>query len=230
MLEQQIQQEEKENNIDLQPQKGELPEKNIDHEGKIRRKGQRYNPGPLEYLRLTKKFTQRDWVIYIFWIGIMYGLGFTVLGFLLIGLTNGANYPPFVWLIPVGILTFSVSITWDNIAHTVIYKEWITDAEYMVHNFSTATGVATVFALLAGYEFSELMRVPIYVFAALSVIYSLIDEAMHWERYARGGSGWVEVTCHFGILVGHTMMVLAWIFWFETGYSGFSEALSFWGS
>jgi len=192
-------------------------------------RGQRLDPNPLEYLKATKRFTQRDWVIYIFWIGIMYGLGFTLLGFLLVGLGNGAIYPSYVWLIPGGIITFSIAITFDNIAHTVIYKPWISDAEYMVHNFSTATGVLTVFSLLAGFQFTELMRIPIYVFAGLSIIYSLIDETMHWIRYAQGGSGWVEVTCHFLILVGHTTMVLAWIFWFETGYHGFQQALSFWG-
>ncbi|MHA2502555.1 MAG: hypothetical protein ACXAE3_06790 [Candidatus Kariarchaeaceae archaeon] len=207
----------------------EIPN-NIDRSGVITKRGQRLDPSPLDYIRATQRFSQRDWVIYVLWVGIMHGLWITITGFLLAGLTRGAEYPPFVWLIPIGIFIFSTSITFDNIAHTVIYKAWITDSEYMVHNFSTASGVATVFALLAGYEFPDLMRVPIYVFAALSVIYSLIDEAMHWERYSRGGSGWVEVTCHFGILVGHTLMVLAWIFWFEAGYPGFGEALTFWGA
>ena len=207
---------------------GDLPD-NINRDGIIKNKGQRFNPNPIEYLRLTKKFTQRDWVIYIFWIGIMYGLGGAMSIFLIAGLFAGAVYPPFVWLIPIGIFTFSVSITWDNIAHTVIYKEWITDSEYMVHNFSTASGVMSVFALLLAFEFPEFMKVPVYVFAVLSVVYSLIDESMHWERYSRGGSGWVEVTCHFGILIGHSLMLLAWIFWYEDGYQGFAEALSFWG-
>jgi len=211
-----------------------LEQKSVYREEKLSKeelspRGQRLDPNPLEYIRMTSKFTKRDWIIYIFWIGIMYGLGFTILGFLLFGLSNGATYPDYVWLIPAGILTFSVAITFDNIAHTVIYKPWISDAEYMIHNFSTATGVLTVFTLLGGYQYTELLRIPIYVFAGLSIIYSLIDEAMHWIRYADGGSGWVEVTAHFLILVGHTTMVLAWIFWFEQGYEGFGQALSFWG-
>ncbi len=44
---------------------GDLPD-NINRDGIIKNKGQRFNPNPIEYLRLTKKFTQRDWVIYIF--------------------------------------------------------------------------------------------------------------------------------------------------------------------
>jgi hypothetical protein len=189
-------------------------------------RGQRLDPNLLEYLSYYKTFSRRDWIIYLSWVGIMLALGLSTLIFFLVGSSNGVNFPVYTWLIPIGILTFTFAITFDNIAHSAIYKQWIDPAEYMVHNFSTVAGVLTVFALMAGYDYPTLMRVPIYVFAFLSILYSLIDEAMHWFRYARGGSGYVEVTMHFLILVGHTTMVLAWIWWYETGYEGVAATLS----
>lgn len=195
----------------------------------ISTRGQRIDPNFLEYLGYFRTFNTRDWTIYITWVGGMLAVGLASLLFLLIGANNGAIFPVYVWLIPIGNLTFTFAIALDNIAHSAIYKEYITKAELMVHNFSTTAGVLTVLTLIAGYDYPDLMRIPIYVFAALSFVYSLIDEAMHWIRYAEGGSGYVEVTMHFLILVGHTMFVLAWIFWFEAGYPGMEVAINAFG-
>lgn len=186
----------------------------------------RINPGFIGYLKAMKEFTARDWIIYITWVGVMFGLFVATLSFLILSSFNNADFPVYVWLIPIGILTFTFAIFFDTIAHMVIYKQWLSDAEWTVHRFATSSGVLTVFALIAGFDFPVFMQIPIYVFAALSILYSLIDEMMHWIRYAQGGSGWLEVTMHFLILVGHTTMVVAWILWYEQGYPGVAETIA----
>ena len=67
------------------------------------------------------------------------------------------------------------------------------------------------------------------VLTALSIVYSLIDEAFHWQRYARGQSDRVEMWSHVGILVGHSTMMLGWWRWFFLGYPGVSETVVHFG-
>ena len=41
------------------------------------------------------------------------------------------------------------------------------------------------------------------VLIALSILYSVIDEALHWRRYLRQDSDPVEMWSHVGIFIGH---------------------------
>ncbi|MHA2100069.1 MAG: hypothetical protein ACW99A_15445 [Candidatus Kariarchaeaceae archaeon] len=188
--------------------------------------GERLDPGIFEYLGYLKTFTKMDWIKYIAWIGMMFSLAVATMSFLLIGNANGAYFPIYVWLIPVATIGFTLVISLDNIAHSAIYKDWISESEVTIHKFTTASGIASNVSLVLGYAYSDLFYIPIIIFLALSIIYSLIDEVIHWIRYSKGGSGIVEVTCHFYILVFHPIMVFAWFKWYLDGYQGVAETLS----
>jgi hypothetical protein len=59
----------------------------------------------------------------------------------------------------------------------------------------------------------------------LSILYSIIDEAMHWFRYAQQKSDRVEMWSHFGIFLGHLIFICSWSWWFLQGYPGVTETL-----
>lgn len=187
---------------------------------------QRVDPNPIEYLKALKQFTRLDWIKYILWVGMMLGLAAATFTFLWIGHINGANFPSYVWLIPICTMGFTLVISLDNIAHTVIYRDWISQSELTIHKFTTSAGIGSNLALVLGYKYHDFFYVPILILIALSIVYSLIDEAIHWIRYSQGGSGLVEVTCHFFILVFHPIMVFAWLKWYLDGYSGVAETLA----
>jgi len=64
------------------------------------------------------------------------------------------------------------------------------------------------------------------VLTALSILYSLIDEAFHWRRYVQQGADRVEMWSHVGILTGHTIMMAAWWWWYAIGYPGVAATLA----
>lgn len=59
------------------------------------------------YAGRVREFSLRDWLVYIIWVGMMYGLFFAVGGFLMIGHWGGVAYPAYVWNIPLGIVFIS---------------------------------------------------------------------------------------------------------------------------
>lgn len=188
--------------------------------------GQRLDPSLFEYIGYMKNFTRLDWIKYVAWIGMMLSLAISTFTFLFIGYSNGADYPVYVWLIPIATIGFTLAISLDNIAHTTIYREYISDSELTIHKFTTASGIASNVSLILGYAYSDLFYIPIIIFIALSIVYSLIDEVIHWIRFSKGGSGFIEVTCHFFILTFHPIMVFAWFKWYLGGYQGVAETLA----
>ena len=64
------------------------------------------------------------------------------------------------------------------------------------------------------------------ILTALSFLYSLIDEAMHWRRYLNAQSDAVEMWSHVFILIGHGTMMTAWCLWYANGYHGVAETLA----
>ncbi|MHA2252517.1 MAG: hypothetical protein ACXAD7_19285, partial [Candidatus Kariarchaeaceae archaeon] len=149
--------------------------------------GERLDPSVIEYLGYLRTFTRLDWIKYIAWIGMMFSLAVATMTFLLVGNANGANFPIYVWLIPIATIGFTLAISLDNIAHSAIYTDWISESELTIHKFTTASGIASNMSLVLGYVYSDLFYIPIIIFLALSIIYSLIDEVIHWIRYSKGG-------------------------------------------
>ena len=79
--------------------------------------------------------------------------------------------------------------------------------------------------LCAAYRGGSPYAVPALVLTALSFLYSLIDEAMHWRRYLNAQSDPVEMWSHVFILIGHGTMMAGWWLWYARGYAGVAETL-----
>jgi len=179
------------------------------------------------YASRIKLFSRTDWIVYVAWVGMMFGLLFSVSAFFLIGYVNGVQYPPYVWNIPAGTAVFVLAIAFDTIGHRTVYKDEISKGENLVHHITIFAGIASVVLMCLGYSFPELLWIPALCFVALAVFYSMVDEALHWVRYLNLQSDRVEMWSHFFIFVGHTIMSIAWAYWFLKGYPGVAETLPF---
>lgn len=179
------------------------------------------------YVSRVKEFKSTDWLAYISWIGLMSGLLFATTGFVLVGYLNGVKFPDYVWNVPIGTFIFVTSIAFDTIGHRTIYKEELQKGEALVHHITIFAGITSCLLLCLAYTYPVALRIPALVMIALSIFYSVIDEALHWRRYLNGFSDRVEMWSHFGIFVGHLLMILSWWQWFDEGYSGVKETLVF---
>lgn len=178
------------------------------------------------YASRVREFSIKDWIVYILWVGMMYGLFAVVTLFIGVGYFNGVQFPAYVYNIPLGIFIFSSAIAFDTIGHRTIYKEFLQKAEALVHHITIFAGIASVLILCLAYHFPVFLRIPSLVFVALSIVYSLIDEGLHWYRYLAQASDRVEMWSHFFIFVGHLIMILAWWQWYSEGYQGVNETLA----
>lgn len=183
------------------------------------------------YVGRVREFKRQDWLVYIAWNGLMFGLLFAVSFFLLAGHLGGVSYPGYVWNVPLGTAFFVGAIALDTIGHRTIYKPFLDKGEALIHHITIFAGITSVLALCLAYKHGEFMRVPTLVLIALSIIYSLFDEALHWFRYMTQKSDRVEMWSHFFIMFGHLTMILSWWHWFDQGYPGVQatlEVLSKW--
>ena len=177
------------------------------------------------YVSRVNQFDKRDWYVYIAWIGLMCGLFASVSLFFWAGVRAGVEFPIYAWDIPIGTAIFVVAIAFDTIGHRTIYKEVLAKGEALVHHLTIFAGITSVLGLCLAYQHREIFRVPTLVMIGLSVIYSLIDEAMHWHRYLTHNSDRVEMWSHFFILFGHMVMIVSWWVWFEAGYPGVAQTV-----
>lgn len=180
----------------------------------------------IKYTANILSFTTQDWIAYVAWVGLMFGLLGAVSGFLLVGWMGGVIYPSYVWNIPIGTFIFVVAISIDTIGHRTIYRAELEKAERLVHHVTIFAGITSVLALCLAYTYPGFMRIPALVLLALSICYSLIDEAFHWHRYYNLRSDRFEMWSHFFIFLGHLIMILAWWHWFEEGYPGVAQTLA----
>lgn len=178
------------------------------------------------YGQQVRVFGKRDWVRYLAWVGLMIGLFVTVGGFVLWGWSQGVRYPAYVLNIPIGIFIFVVAIGFDTIGHRTRYRAVLSKGEALVHHFTIFAGILSCLFLCLAYSFPEALRIPAFVWVALSLFYSIIDEALHWHRYLHHHSDRVEMWSHFFIFVGHLLFILSWCQWFEAGYPGVPETLA----
>lgn len=178
------------------------------------------------YANQIWQFDRTDWKVYFTWVGLMLGLLFSVSAFVIIGHLNGADFPAYVWNVPLGTFIFVGAISFDTIGHRTAYKEELKKGESLVHHITIFAGITSVLALCLCYNYPGFFRIPAISLIFLSVFYSIIDEALHWHRYLNKNSDRVEMWSHFFIFLGHTIMVISWYHWFDQGYPGVSETLA----
>ena len=179
------------------------------------------------YASQMKLFTRIDWQVYVAWVGLMLGLLFSVCGFIGLGWFNGVQYPDYVWSVPIGTFIFIGAISFDTIGHRTAYKEELKKGESLVHHITIFAGITSVVLLCLAYHYRDAFRFPALTMVALSIFYSMIDEALHWKRYFELKSDRVEMWSHFFIFVGHTLMITSWVHWFNEGYPGVAETLRY---
>jgi hypothetical protein len=177
------------------------------------------------YIARVRWFRPVDWRVYFLWVGLMLGLLTMVGGFIVYGWWHGVIFPAYVWNVPLGTFTFVVAISIDTIGHRTVYRLDLESGEKLVHHITIAAGISSNVLLCLAYTYREFLAVPAICLTALSVFYSAIDEAMHWVRYTQGKSDRIEMWSHFFIFVGHTIMMVAWVYWFWQGYPGVKETL-----
>lgn len=181
----------------------------------------------LIYAGRVREFNRWDWMTYIAWVGLMSGLLFATAGFVLTGYFNGVQFPAYVWNVPIGTFIFVGAIAFDTIGHRTVYKEELKKGEALVHHITIFAGISSCLLLCLAYTFPDALMIPSFVMVALSIFYSVVDEALHWRRYINGFSDRVEMWSHFFIFVGHLLMILSWSQWFLQGYPGVKETLPF---
>jgi len=177
------------------------------------------------YVGRIRQFERIDWIVYLCWVGTMFGLVLSTGGFLVAGDRAGVKFPAVAWCVPLGALVFAISIAIDTIGHRTIYKEALRGGEQLVHSITILCGVASCILLVLAYNHDGVW-VPALVATALSFIYSLVDEMFHWRRYIRSDADPVEMWSHVGILVGHGVMMVGWWWFFQLGYPGVRETLA----
>ncbi|RZA26115.1 MAG: hypothetical protein EOP10_04660 [Proteobacteria bacterium] len=179
------------------------------------------------YVSNIKNFERIDWVLYATWMATIFSLFVGLFAFFTLGLVNGVQYPGYVWFVPGGTLLFVVSLAFDDIGHRTLYKEELKKGEGHVHKMIVITAVTSVMALCLCYEHSDTFKVPAIALIALSLFYSMIDEALHWYRYLTYGLDRIEMWSHFTAILGHVLMISCWWHWFSEGYPGVAETLKF---
>jgi hypothetical protein len=177
------------------------------------------------YVGRIRVFEARDWAAYLTWVGLMLGLTLSTSAFLLFGRAQGAAFPIEAWLVPLGAAVFTLSIAIDTIGHRTIYKQEIAGAEGLVHAITIFCGILSCVLLCAAYAYRHGLWIPALVLTLLSFLYSLVDEAFHWRRYARDAADRVEMWSHVGILIGHGTMMIGWWSWFFQDYAGVAETI-----
>jgi hypothetical protein len=177
------------------------------------------------YFGRFREFEREDWLVYVAWVGLMLGLCFSTGGFLAFGSMHGVSYPGEAWLVPIGAAIFAIAIAIDTIGHRTVYKEVLKGAEGLVHHVTIVCGIGSCILLCAAYSHPASLWIPAMVLTVLSFVYSLVDEAFHWTRYAKKNSDRVEMWSHALILIGHGTMMVGWWRWFFLGYPGVSQTV-----
>jgi hypothetical protein len=177
------------------------------------------------YVGRVREFERADWMVYVSWVGLMFGLVLATGAFLIVGRAVGASFPALAWCVPSGALIFAASIAVDTVGHRTIYKREIQAAEGLVHGITIACGISSCVLLCAAYS-QPAFWIPALVLTVLSFVYSLVDEAFHWRRYVQRHSDRVEMWSHVGIFVGHGVMMLGWWVWYFQGYPGVPETVA----
>jgi hypothetical protein len=178
------------------------------------------------YVGRIRQFQRGDWLVYLGWVGLMAGLCAASSLFLYLGRQARARFPADAYLVPLGAAIFTLAIAVDTIGHRTIYKDVLRGGEALVHQVTIASGIGACVLLMAAYPQRAAVATAAMVLTALSLIYSLVDEVMHWRRYLTRRSDAVEMWSHLFILIGHGTMMAGWWRWYFQGYRGVPETLA----
>jgi len=178
-----------------------------------------------DYVANIRRFESSDWTRYAMWIGTISSLFIGVTTFLTVGHVNGVEYPGYVWFIPLGAGMFTLALSIDDIGHRTMYKADLKKGEGHIHQMIVATAVPSVMALCLCYEHPETFKMPALGLIFLSFFYSILDEAMHWQRYMTKKFDRVEMWSHFVAILGHVIMIACWWQWYSAGYPGVEETV-----
>jgi len=178
------------------------------------------------YFGRFRLFTRRDWLVYVVWVGMIFGLSLASAAFLAIGRRAGAAFSWHAYWVPIGAAIFALAIAVDTIGHRTVYKEYLRGGEGLVHHIIILCGIGSCVLLCAAYPAPSSLQNPALVLTVLSFVYSLVDEVMHWRRYLSAKSDVVEMWSHVFILIGHGMMMLGWWWWYFEGYAGVAQTLA----
>lgn len=178
------------------------------------------------YIGRVREFSREDWIVYVAWVGLMFGLVAATGGFVVVGSVGAAPLSRAAYLVPLGAFVFTLSIAIDTIGHRTVYREEIKLAEGLVHGITILCGIGSCVLLTAAYHERTLFGIPAMVLTVLSFFYSVVDEVFHWRRYVFHKSDPVEMWSHVGIFVGHLTMMVAWWAWFFDDYRGVAETLA----
>jgi hypothetical protein len=178
------------------------------------------------YFGRFREFGRDDWLVYVAWVGLMLGLVVSTGGLLVLGHAHGVRWPASAWMVPIGASVFTLAIAVDTIGHRTVYKEILRGAEGLVHHVTIFCGIGSCVLLCAALRLRDAVWIPAAILTLLSFVYSLIDEAFHWKRYASADSDRVEMWSHAFILLGHGVMMTGWWLFFRLGYPGVERTLS----
>ena len=178
------------------------------------------------YVGRIREFRRADWLAYLAWVGLMLALCFASGGFVWWGHRAGAPLPAEAASVPLGATIFTLAIAVDTIGHRTVYKAALRGGEALVHHIIIVAGIGSCVLLCVAYSGGSSCAVPAAVLTALSFVYSLVDEAMHWRRYLSARSDVVEMWSHVFILLGHGVMMAGWWLWYARGYAGVAETLA----
>jgi phytoene synthase len=78
----------------------------------------------IRYVSRIREFERVDWIVYLGWVGMMFGLVLSTGGLpARSAAPTACAWPAEAWLVPIGAFIFSVAIAIDTIGHRTVYKE-----------------------------------------------------------------------------------------------------------
>jgi hypothetical protein len=178
------------------------------------------------YVGRISQFQPIDWLVYLSWVGLVASLCVVSAAFLIAGHAVAAAFPAEAYLVPVGAGVFTIAIAVDTVGHRTIYKEVLRGGEALVHQITIVAGIGSCVFLCLAYPHRSGFAVPGMVLTVVCLLYSLVDEFLHWRRYLTQKSDVVEMWSHVFILLGHGTMMLGWWLWYAQGYPGVATTLT----
>ena len=104
------------------------------------------------YVSRIREFGRTDWIVYLVWVGMMFGLVAVTAGFLTVGARANIAVPAEAWMVPIGAAVFATSLAIDTIGHRTIYKQVLRGGEQLVHHVTIVCGIGSCVLLCIAYS------------------------------------------------------------------------------
>ncbi len=153
-----------------------------------------------------------EYIDFFLSIGSAWSAFFLTLGFLIAITLKHITIEPVLYSIPIGFGIFAICWVFDSIAHRSLYKFYIGKNETAIHNKMVfGTGIPLFISFGLAYWWTSFMLPFIFAFLFLKTLYSIIDETLHWKRFADGGSDSIETWAHYGQFLGNILYDVGFI-------------------